>query len=137
MSPRPIPKQTRAKLTKLLPRLASSFDGERTATLAAIERVLTAEGLDWHDFTAAFFEQAPAAESGQHDNAVTHELVASRRLLGLIANIEARDCGRIDDRSRAFLASIRRQAQRRHRLRLSSKQLKWLTDLAERTGTAA
>src|SRR5262249_29499441 len=41
------------QLAKLIPCLASSFDGERLATLAAIERVLAAEKLDLHDVVAA------------------------------------------------------------------------------------
>ena len=40
-------------IRKLLPRLASSnFDGDRLATVEAIERVLGSAGLDWHDFAA-------------------------------------------------------------------------------------
>lgn len=59
MSPRPIPLEVREKLSKLLPRLSSPF-GERVATIAAIQRVLGTEGLDWHDFTAAFEQQQSA-----------------------------------------------------------------------------
>jgi hypothetical protein len=34
---------------KLIPRLASTHDGEVVATARALERVLRAEGFDWHD----------------------------------------------------------------------------------------
>jgi hypothetical protein len=36
---------------KLIPRLASSFDGEVVATARALERALKGEGLDLHDLT--------------------------------------------------------------------------------------
>jgi hypothetical protein len=41
------------KLRLLIPRLASDADGEVVATVAAIRRVLAAEGLDLHDLVAA------------------------------------------------------------------------------------
>jgi hypothetical protein len=34
---------------KLIPRLASNFDGEVVATARAIDRALRANGRDWHD----------------------------------------------------------------------------------------
>lgn len=36
------------RLDPLIRRLATNHDGERLATVAAIERVLRAHGLDWH-----------------------------------------------------------------------------------------
>ena len=38
-----------ALLSKLIPRLASSHDGEVIATARAIERALHGAGADWHD----------------------------------------------------------------------------------------
>ena len=38
------------RLDPLIRRLATNHDGERLATVAAIERVLRAHGLDWHHF---------------------------------------------------------------------------------------
>ncbi|SFK79182.1 hypothetical protein [Methylocapsa palsarum] len=38
-----------SKITKLIPRLASDFDGEVVATARAIGRALKSAGLDWHD----------------------------------------------------------------------------------------
>jgi hypothetical protein len=40
-------------LTRLIPRLASPFDHEVTATARAIERALKSQKLDWHDVAAA------------------------------------------------------------------------------------
>ena len=42
-----------ALLSKLIPRLASSHDGEVIATARAIERALHGAGADWHDLAAA------------------------------------------------------------------------------------
>lgn len=41
------------RLVKILPRLGSNFDGERLATLCAIDRVLEAAGASWTDFAAS------------------------------------------------------------------------------------
>src|SRR3954463_13482585 len=48
----------------LIPRLASDHEGERLATVAAIERTLAAAGRDFHDLALALRGGAPApAES--------------------------------------------------------------------------
>lgn len=52
-------------LARLIPRLSSPFDGERLATLAAIERALKAKGLDFHDLAAAIDRPAPSAEASR------------------------------------------------------------------------
>ena len=48
-----IPADIAAKLAKLLPRLGSEHEGEVVATVRAIDRILTAAGLDWHSLSAA------------------------------------------------------------------------------------
>jgi hypothetical protein len=42
-----------ARIEKLVPRLASTHDGEVVATARAINRTLKAAGLDWHDLAKA------------------------------------------------------------------------------------
>jgi hypothetical protein len=64
MTARPLSPTVRDRLAKLLPRLATphdgqAHDGERVATVAAIERLLSKEGLDWHDLTGAFAAEQP------------------------------------------------------------------------------
>jgi hypothetical protein len=49
MTPSNFPKQ----LGKLIPRLASAFDGEIVVTARAIEKALNSAGLDWHDVVDA------------------------------------------------------------------------------------
>lgn len=45
------------KLSKLLPMLATSHEGERLAAVAAVERTLASVGCDWHDLAFALQQQ--------------------------------------------------------------------------------
>lgn len=45
-------------LARLIPRLASPFDAEVTATARAIERALKSQKLDWHDLAAVVTAQS-------------------------------------------------------------------------------
>ena len=40
-------------VVRLIPRLASTFDGEVVATARAVEKALRRAGLDWHDLAKA------------------------------------------------------------------------------------
>ena len=42
-----------SRLMKLIPLLASNYDGEVLATVAAVRKVLDGAGLNFHDFAAA------------------------------------------------------------------------------------
>jgi hypothetical protein len=130
-----IPEATRAKLAKLLPRLASNFDGERVATLAAIDRILVGTGFDWNDLAAVLAAEpdddaAPAADP----DAIYMAAGALRELVDAIA---MNDRGKISNRSRAFLAEMRKRARRGAPIRLTPKQAEWLRGLAQQTGVAA
>lgn len=46
-------KECATRLAKILPRLASEFDGEVVATVRAIVRTLTSDGASLHDLAAA------------------------------------------------------------------------------------
>jgi hypothetical protein len=48
-------------LGKLVPRLATTHDGERLATVAAIDRTLRSAGLDWHHLAKAVAAEPPPA----------------------------------------------------------------------------
>jgi len=51
------------RVALLIPRLATDHEGERLATVAAIERTLKAAGRDFHDLARAFGDQpAPRTE---------------------------------------------------------------------------
>jgi hypothetical protein len=56
------------KISKLIPRLGSAFDGEVVATARAIGRTLQASGRDWHDLAKAaeaISLPAPAVEANR------------------------------------------------------------------------
>jgi hypothetical protein len=100
----------REKLSKLLPRLATSFDGERVAVLSAIERVLVASGLDWHHFTAAFATPAsspppppppPHSSFDDDDDEESDTTMPGSRLIVLITSIRERR--RFNSKSEEFL----------------------------------
>jgi hypothetical protein len=142
MSTRCIPPETREKLARLVPRLASTFEGERVATVAAIERVLAAEGCDWHDLVGAI--QSPEAQlsapghppSRSYGDAACEYLTASALVL-IIEQIETGGRDRLNDRSREFLRDMHNRSRRFDPVRLSYKQRKWLEDLARQVGAAA
>jgi len=140
MTARRIPPETRERLAKLVPRLASSFEGERVATVAAIERVLESDGLDWHDLTAVI-QRAEAPPQRRHQPPPTTSgddaYLRASALTSLVERIEIRGQSRLSDRSRLFLRDMHARARRFNPVRLSRKQAKWLGDLARQTGVAA
>jgi hypothetical protein len=98
-------------ISKLIPRLASQYDGEVVATARAIERTLKAAGRDWHDLAAAI-----------------QPLPTDWRSL---ARFCAGQQQRLRPRELDFIVSISRQN------RLSEKQQRWLQDIASRVRAAA
>jgi hypothetical protein len=122
----------RGRLTKLLPRLASPFEGERVATVAAIERVLQAEGCDFHDLTQAVQQPpritATAAPAKRDDGGLEHN-----KLRSIIDSIEGADAQRcfLNARSRTFLTDLRGRCQRYHFVFLSERQSAWLRSLEQ------
>lgn len=57
-----IPRETAAKLAKIIPRLATEHEGEVVATVGAISRTLAAAGLDWHAVAKAIEDAGCAPE---------------------------------------------------------------------------
>ena len=95
------------KLGKLIPRLGTNHDGEKLATLAAIERTLMAKGLDFNDFAATIsalteyrivYVRAPApAHDHDHEPETWHALARWCR---------TNDGGRLQPHERAFVVDI-------------------------------
>ena len=52
------------RLSHLIRRLASTYDGEVVATVRAIERTLAAEGCDWHDLANQLAGPGPVRPNG-------------------------------------------------------------------------
>ena len=68
-----------ALLRKLIPRLASTHDGEVVATARAIERTLCGAGADWHDLAAAI---AVPGAGGPHLLDIAERLAGLNHLNG-------------------------------------------------------
>ena len=77
----------RNKVAKLLPLLSSDRDGERVGTVAAIDRVLKSEKLDWHDLAAQITAE-PVEESLQPQRCAPAEMDCDD-LIDLIEEIRA------------------------------------------------
>ena len=108
-------------LGKLIPKLSTPFDAERLATVAAIERALRSEKLDWHDLASAAVAQAglPRTTCKATDGAPPRwaDLDGEERLQWLAA-LSAEP--RLNNWSITFVNSI--AAQVRAGCRLSPKQ---------------
>jgi hypothetical protein len=110
------------RIALLIPRLASDHEGERLATVAAIERTLKAAGRDFHDLARALGGQTPPK---------TDPVTWGR----LAAWCRDHDQGRLNERERKFVRDLAA------RLVLggepSSKQADWLRGIYAKLGDAA
>jgi hypothetical protein len=107
-------------LGRLIPRLASTFDGEALAAVRAIERVLKANGRDWHDLAAVVISPpaGPPAEPPPSD--------ADWRAL---CRFCASQSARLSRRQLDFIVSL---AQWRDAP--TARQMAWLHAIAARLG---
>jgi hypothetical protein len=114
----------RNKIAKLLPLLSSDRDGERVGTVAAIDRVLKSEKFDWYDLAARITAEPVVQMPDEID---------SDKLIELIEAI--RDSGvNFSTSSEGFLSSLLGRAHTYERVLFSSKQRRWLADLAAKAG---
>jgi len=119
----------RRRIALLVPRLGSSFDGEIIATAKAIERIMTAEGRDWHWLADVIREpvkvttQGPQHSAGSNNVPMTdwRSVVRFCQLYG-VGSLSEKDIHFIDN-----LSMLRPQ-------RLSQRQAEWLGDIASRLG---
>jgi hypothetical protein len=125
---RPLPPKVREKLGKLMPLLASKHDGERVGVVAAIERVLRAAGLDWHDLTGAITTPPPPPPTHStwagNGNGTS---VSADKMRQTVAALRARR--RFNESSEGFLDSMLERADMDDVVLLSPKQYKWMHDL--------
>jgi hypothetical protein len=122
----------RDKLAKLLPMLSSDRDGERIAAVAAIDRVLKSQKLDWHDLAAHTAQPVerqpqPQPQKGGRPGMDSDDLV------GLIEDIRASGVA-FNTRSEGFLNSLLGRARDYEEVFLSEKQRRWLVSLAAKAG---
>jgi hypothetical protein len=108
------------KLALLIPRLASSFEGEVIATVRAIRGVLAASGHDLHDL-------ARVAERGNYPT--------ERRDEPLITQLKELFLKRsLNDWEREFVQSLIKQAENKPGFRPSPKQQTVIDRLSARNG---
>ena len=150
---RPLPPEVRERIGKLAPRLASEFEGERIATVAAIDRVLKAAGFDWFDFTHAIATPTSSAAASPPPQQPRRrpsqpppqppppQNKASRSQVGgADMNIDAaalrttigmvRKRQQFDAKSEEFLDGMLWRAKNYSAVYVTRKQWKWLCDLA-------
>jgi hypothetical protein len=102
-------------LDKLIRRLGSNHDGERLATVAAIERVLKTNGADWHDLAGHLI--TPITEPR------TEAVDDWRTMRRFCANADAL----LSAREKEFITDLKRW-----RGELTPKQRDWLTSIFKR-----
>src|SRR5262245_652897 len=129
------------QLAKLIPRLASSFDGERLATLAAIQRILAAETLDLHDVVAVLTHSTVSEEHEEEDYETGEEeddtsppgwfKLSANYILTLVNRIE-RSSPYLSANAHEFLIQMRQKAWDFDPVFVSKKQYEWLQSLADR-----
>lgn len=108
-----------AKITRLLPRLASDAPGEVVATVAAIRRTLDRAGLDLHDLAARLADDPePAAPEPPGDGG---------DLLAMALWLHANAFDRLTARQADFVATVARLLTRGRAL--TPKQATWLRKL--------
>jgi len=138
---KPLPEAVRKRIGQMMPLLASDNAGECAAAAAAIGRLLSAHGLDWHDLTAAVAD-APTASPRPPEPPPRrepppppdmHNLTAAE-VKELVAAIRANHPF-LNDRSKGFLESQMERARfGGSRVLFTEKQWKWLMDLTAQAG---
>jgi hypothetical protein len=105
-----------SRLAKLIPRLASTHDGEVLATVAAIRRTLESAGLSIHDLAAALTIGTPIPGRPQEDDWLTiARWCRDRRHI-------------LNDRERDFVANMVSLCRWREP---TERQAAWLLSIAE------
>lgn len=103
-------------LGKLIPRLATEYDGEVVATARAIERLLKSNGHDWHDLAATICQLKLTKTADWRRE----------------ARFCAGNAARLSERELDFLETLARW-----RGNPTDKQLKWLNSIADRLRSAS
>ena len=112
------------KLKALIPRLASTHDGEVVATARAIERILQRFGCDWHDLVSVIGPAAPAKQQEPDFDGVSWRPMAA---------FCADRAARLSDKEQKFVFDLLAH----WRGGLTIKQAAWLERIAMRLGSSA
>ena len=106
---------TRARLLKLLPKLAAVTDQHRLKVLSDIDRVLAAEGMTWADIAAAVEER-----TNEYADVPAAEVMAAVDFIAL------RDAQGLTDSARDFLRQLMHSADGAATVSMSARQREWL-----------
>ncbi len=109
--------ENRARLLKLLPRLAAVTDQRRLKVMSDIDRVLAAEGLTWASI-AALLEK----RTNEYADLGSDEVLA-------MAEFIATNSYGLSDSALNFLRQLREAAGRAAAVSLSARQREWLWKL--------
>lgn len=115
----------KAKLGRLLPRLASDAPGEVVATVAAIRRTLDRAGLDLHDLAARLTEAPRPVQPGPARPAQRN--ASPRGELAVATWLRACAAHRLTPKQRDFVERAARLLTAGRAL--TPKQSQWLADL--------
>jgi hypothetical protein len=109
-------------LARLIPRLSSPFDGERLATVAAIDRALRSNNLDWNDLAGALTAHPPLSPP-LRNRAESAESAETRAWLEAVSREDWPN-----NWARSFIASV---LARRSLDRLSKKQIAVVNNIVD------
>ncbi len=122
----------RRRVALLVPRLGSSFDGEALATVAAIDRALTADKKDWHWLAdairgPAIADPQPIKQSSKCERPDAPPMTDWK---AVVRFVELYGIGCLSERDSEFIDSLARLQPQR----LSQRQAEWLGGIANRLG---
>lgn len=117
------------QIALLIPKLASDHDGEIVGTVKAIERVLQASGLDWHDLAKAI-ESGPARREPppRQEKQKPHTGVHQTHIdtYNAVVRMAEEIRFKFSEREHEFLDSLGEQLKERAG---TAKQVAWLSDI--------
>jgi hypothetical protein len=126
----------KAKLAPLLRMQASDNNGERANASAAIGRLLTKHGLDWHDLTEALLSDPQPQPHQQPSSTWKYRPgpadLSRADLVDLLDMVEQRTPF-LSLKATEFVRSLRSRSYR-PKIHLTEKQWAWLQDLLAATG---
>jgi hypothetical protein len=122
------------RVAQIIPRLATSHDGEVIATARAIGRVLHAGGADWHDLADAISPKIASSARGDAGDCPTCHATSRETLLAWInsllnvATLSAWEIG--------FLTDMHEMIARRPYPQLTGRQIEIVDKLLARSWNA-
>jgi len=133
---RPLPPDVRKRIAQMMPLLSSDNTGECAAAAMAMGRLLKANGLDWHDLTAAFADTPvvpPQAAPAARSRPTTVDLNLTPEQVQVMVAMVRKNHPQLDARAKAFLEGQLERAKY-GRVLFTTRQWKVMTDLLDQAG---